>query len=80
MYIKPSCKRKIPQKMGMIFSPSTMFQRKSDVEASKQGEVASQARKAPMFLSSKWNDLMKMWRMTSKVDDLLIMFSRNHQE
>jgi hypothetical protein len=31
-------------------------------------EVASQASKAPMFLSSKWNVLMKVWRMTSKGD------------
>jgi hypothetical protein len=57
-----------------------MFQGKSDVEASKHGEVTSQARKSPMFLSSKWNDLMKMWRRTSKVDDLLIMCSRNAQK
>jgi hypothetical protein len=50
------------------------------VEASKHGEVTSQASKAPMFLSSKLNDLMKMWRSTSKVDDLLIMCLRNAQK
>jgi len=43
-----------------------MFQRKSDVVALKQGEVASQESKAPTFLSSKWNNLMKTWRMTLK--------------
>jgi hypothetical protein len=66
--------------MGLIFSPIPTFQGKSDVEASKHGEVTSQVRKYPTFLSSKWNCLMKMWRRTSKVDGLLIMFSRNSQK
>jgi hypothetical protein len=63
--------------MGLIFPAIPTFQGKSDVEASKQGEVASQAIKAPMLLSSKWNDLMKMWRRASKLDGLLIMCSRH---
>ena len=56
--------------MGSIFSPSTTFQEKGDVEASKQGGVASQASKYPTFLSSKWNVLMKVWRVISKGDGL----------
>jgi hypothetical protein len=65
--------------MGPIFSPRTMFHQKSDVEGSKQGGVASQASKTPTFLSSKWNVLMKMWRMISKGDDLHKMCSKNAQ-
>jgi hypothetical protein len=57
-----------------------MFQGKHDVEAFKQGGLASQARKSPIFLSSKWKNLMKMWIITSQVDYLLIMCSRIHQE
>jgi hypothetical protein len=63
--------------MGYNFSPSPTFQEKSDVETSKNGEVTSQVRQYPMFLSSKWSDLMKMWRRTSKFDVLLIMCLRN---
>jgi hypothetical protein len=57
-----------------------MFQGKSDVQALKHGEVSSQARKVPTSLSSKQNDLMKQWKRTSKVDDLLKMSSRNAQK
>jgi hypothetical protein len=46
--------------MGPIFSPIPTVQGKSDVEASKHGEVTSQERKDPMFLSSKWNELIKV--------------------
>jgi hypothetical protein len=53
---------------------------KRDVEASKHGEVSSQAIKKPTYSSSKWNDLVKKWRKTSKVDGLLKMYSRNAQK
>jgi hypothetical protein len=56
--------------MGPIFSLGITFQRKSDVKGSKKDKVASQARKSQIFLSSKWNDLIKVWIMTSKGDDL----------
>jgi hypothetical protein len=65
----------IPQKMGSIL----LSKQKGDVETLKQGGVASQASKSPTFLSSKWNVLMKVWRMTSKGDDLHKMCSRNAQ-
>jgi hypothetical protein len=66
--------------MGLVFSCISAFQGKSEVEASKRGEVSSQARKNPAFISSKWNDLMKRWRRTSKVDNLLKMCSNNAQK
>jgi hypothetical protein len=50
------------------------------VKALKHGEESSQAIKEPTSLSSKWNDLMKQWKRTSKVDDLLKMSSRNAQK
>jgi hypothetical protein len=57
-----------------------MFQEKSDVEALKHSEVSSQARKPSTFLSSKYNDLMKRWRRTSKLDGLFKMCSINAQK
>jgi hypothetical protein len=36
--------------------------------------------KSNISSSSKWNDLMKRWRRTSKVDGLLKMCSRNAQK
>jgi hypothetical protein len=64
---------------GANFSPRKMFNQKSDVEGSKHGRLASQASKSPTFLSSKWNVLMKMWRMISKGDDIHKIFSNNVQ-
>jgi hypothetical protein len=77
MYIKPSRERDIPQRKRSIYSSIPMFQGKSDVQASKNGEVSFKERKYPMFLSSKWNNFMKRWRTTSNMDGLLKMFSRN---
>jgi hypothetical protein len=57
-----------------------MLQGKSDLDTSKHGEVTSQTRKTPKFLSSKWNEIKKMWRRTSKVDIIIIMCSRNPQK
>jgi hypothetical protein len=65
---------------GLIFFSIQMFQGKTDVKASKHGKVSSQTRKVETSSSSKWNDLMKRWRRTSKVDESLKFFSSNSQK
>jgi len=69
-----------PIRKGLIFFSIQMFQGKSDVKASKHGKVSSQTRKIETSSSSKWNDLMKRWRRTSKVDESLKVCSRNSQK